>query len=206
MWQRSPLGWPNRHSLAACRTPHSTDESIWITGPILDRRFRRIWNIVVQSFARERQTNGVKRFEGHPVSMTNTHAAYGIIEDANGVTDAVLAASAIRVDCELGLLVDKLKLLSRDSRLGQRNDHTLAAKVDCVVNGPIEFADFNEGLMCLLIRPQVVPDDLDVVQFGCIFSQPFDGGPVCPSGKGRSSARWVSSAPTRNASGYLGNA
>jgi hypothetical protein len=83
-WGRPPI----------CRTPHSTDESIWITGPILDRRFRRIWNIVVQSFARERQTNGVERYEGHPVSMTNTHAAYGIIEDANGVTDAVLAASS----------------------------------------------------------------------------------------------------------------
>jgi hypothetical protein len=54
--------------------------------------------------------------------------------------------------------------LSRDSRLGQRNDRTLAVQVfDSLVNGPIEFSDASECLMSEIARLQVVPDDLDVV-------------------------------------------
>ena len=54
--------------------------------------------------------------------------------------------------------------LSRDSRLGQRNDRTLAVQVvDGLVNGTIEFGDASECLMSQVIRLQVVPDDLDVV-------------------------------------------
>jgi hypothetical protein len=54
--------------------------------------------------------------------------------------------------------------LSRDSRLGQRNDCTLAVQVfDCLVNGAIESGDVSEGLMSQIVRLQVVPDDLDIV-------------------------------------------
>jgi hypothetical protein len=65
--------------------------------------------------------------------------------------------------------------LSRDSWLGQRTDHALAVKVfDGGVNGPIEFGDASEGLMVQLICLQIVPDDLNVVQFRGVFWQPFD--------------------------------
>ena len=75
--------------------------------------------------------------------------------------------------------------LSRDSWLGQRNGHTLAVQVfDCLVYGPIEFGDTSERLMSEVVGLQVVPDDLDVVQFGSIFRQPFNGQPVCSGGNG----------------------
>ena len=58
----------------------------------------------------------------------------------------------------------RLLHLSRDSRLGQRNDCTLAVQVfDCLVNGAIESGDVSEGLMSQIVRLQVVPDDLDIV-------------------------------------------
>ena len=42
---------------------------------------------------------------------------------------------------------------SRDSRLGQRNDCTLAVQVfDCLVNGAIESGDVSEGLMSQIVR------------------------------------------------------
>ena len=32
---------------------------------------------------------------------------------------------------------------------------------------------------------QIVPDDLDIIEFGRVFGQPFDGEPVCPGGERR---------------------
>jgi hypothetical protein len=75
--------------------------------------------------------------------------------------------------------------LSRDSWLGQRNDDAFAGQVfDCPVDGNFEFGNAGEYLMSQLMRCQIVPDDLDVVRFGRIFRQPFDGQPVRASGKG----------------------
>jgi hypothetical protein len=34
-----------------------------------------------------------------------------------------------------------------------------------------------------VMRLQIVPDDLDVIQLGRIFRQPFDREPMCASGK-----------------------
>jgi hypothetical protein len=52
------------------------------------------------------------------------------------------------------------------------------------VNGRIEFGDASERLMGQVMRLQIVPDDLDVVQLGRLFRQPFDREPVCAGGKG----------------------
>ena len=52
------------------------------------------------------------------------------------------------------------------------------------MNGTIEFDDVSEGLMSQIVRLQVVPDDLDVVQFRGIFRQPFDRESVCAGGQG----------------------
>ncbi len=49
----------------------------------------------------------------------------------------------------------------------------------------IERADVGEGLMSEVMGLEIVPDDLDVVEFGRIFGQPLNGKPVCPGGQGR---------------------
>ena len=36
-----------------------------------------------------------------------------------------------------------------------------------------------------VMRLEIVPDRLDVIQFGCVFWQPLDGEPVSASGEGR---------------------
>src|SRR5437868_206367 len=75
--------------------------------------------------------------------------------------------------------------LSRDSRLGQRDDHALTVEiVDGGVDGLVESGDVGEGLVGEVMRLEVVPDHLDVVEFGRVFGQPLDGEPVCASGEG----------------------
>jgi len=69
-------------------------------------------------------------------------------------------------------------------RLDQRNDHPLTAEVfnrcvDGLVDGKV-----GEGLMREVMRLQIVPDDLDVIQFGRVFGRPLDGEPMCASGEG----------------------
>src|SRR5579863_8509166 len=75
--------------------------------------------------------------------------------------------------------------LSRDSRLGQRNEHALAVEiVNGCVDGVVECGDIGEGLMGEVMGLEVVPDHLDVVEFGRVFGQPFNREPVCASGEG----------------------
>ena len=69
--------------------------------------------------------------------------------------------------------------LSRDSLNDQRIDSSLQVQgshgcVDCAVEG----VGISEGLMCQMVRLEIVPDNLDVVEFGCVFWQPLDGEPV----------------------------
>ena len=75
--------------------------------------------------------------------------------------------------------------LSRDSQVGQRNDHALTVEVfDGCVDGLVERGDVGKGLMGEVMRLEVVPDDLDVVEFGRVLGQPLDREPVCASGEG----------------------
>ena len=63
-----------------------------------------------------------------------------------------------------------MRSLSRDSRLGQRDDHALTVEiVDGGVDGLVESGDVGEGLVGEVMRLEVVPDHLDVVEFGRIF-------------------------------------
>jgi hypothetical protein len=71
------------------------------------------------------------------------------------------------------------KALSRDSLNDQRIDSSLPVQgshgcVDCAVEG----VGISEGLMGQMARLEIVPDNLDVVEFGCVFWQPLDGEPV----------------------------
>ena len=70
-------------------------------------------------------------------------------------------------------------ILSRDSLNDQRIDSSLPVQgshgcVDCAV----EDVGISEGLMGQMARLEIVPDNLDVVEFGCVFWQPLDGEPV----------------------------
>jgi hypothetical protein len=56
---------------------------------------------------------------------------------------------------------------------------------DGTVDGAVEAIDVGEGLMRKVARFQVAPDDLDVVQLGGVFGQPFDGEPVGALGERR---------------------
>ena len=46
---------------------------------------------------------------------------------------------------------------------------------DGCVDGLFECGDVGEGLMGQVVRLEVMPDDLDVIEFERIFGQPFDG-------------------------------
>lgn len=60
--------------------------------------------------------------------------------------------------------------LSRDSQLSQRIDHSLPIEVfDGRMDRGVERGDVGEGLMGELMRLEVVPDDLNVIQFRRIF-------------------------------------
>jgi transposase len=77
-----------------------------------------------------------------------------------------------------------IRRLSRDSRLSQRIDHSLLIKViDGRVDRLVERVDVGEGLMGEVMRFQIVPDDLDIIEFGRVFGQPLNGEPVCPGGE-----------------------
>ena len=76
--------------------------------------------------------------------------------------------------------------LSRDSRLGQRTDHSLPIKViDGRMDRLVERGDVGECLMSEVMRLEIMPDDLNVVEFGRVFGQPLNGEPVCPGGECR---------------------
>ena len=64
----------------------------------------------------------------------------------------------------------------RDSWSGQRKRHTLRIqRVHGLVDRLVESVSISKGLMREMMRLEVVPDDLDVVQFGGILGQPLDG-------------------------------
>ena len=52
-----------------------------------------------------------------------------------------------------------------------------------MVDGPVECVDVGKGLMRQVMRLEVVPDHLDVIEFWGIFGQPLDREPVCAGGK-----------------------
>ena len=100
-----------------------------------------------------------------------------------GIAEGLASADVTLADPAMGT---GTYLLSRDSWLDQRIDHSLVVKVfDGCMDGLIEVGDAREGLMGQLICLQIVPNDLDVVQFRGIFWQPLDREPVRASGKGR---------------------
>jgi hypothetical protein len=52
----------------------------------------------------------------------------------------------------------------------------------------VECVGVGEGLMGEMVRLEVAPDRLDVVQFRGVFGQPLDGEPMCAGGECRERA------------------
>jgi hypothetical protein len=72
----------------------------------------------------------------------------------------------------------------RDSRADQRIGDALAVEIDDrVMDGLVERSGVGEGLVGEVMGLEVAPDRLDVVEFGRVFRQPFDGEPVCAGGQ-----------------------
>ena len=51
------------------------------------------------------------------------------------------------------------------------------------MDGVVERDGVGEGLVGEMMRLEVAPHRLDVVEFGRVFRQPLDGQPVCPGGE-----------------------
>jgi len=49
----------------------------------------------------------------------------------------------------------------------------------------VERGDVREGLMGEVVCFEIMPDDLNVIQFGRVLGQPFNREPVCPGGERR---------------------
>jgi hypothetical protein len=63
-----------------------------------------------------------------------------------------------------------IRLLSRDSWLGQRKVHALSIEFsDCPMDRAVECDWVGEGLMREMMRFEIPPDAFDVVQFGVYF-------------------------------------
>src|SRR5271166_539031 len=76
--------------------------------------------------------------------------------------------------------------LSRDSWFDQRKDDALSVQLlHGLVNRVVERFGVGKGLMRQVVRLEIMPDHLDVVEFRRILRQPLDGEPVCAGGKRR---------------------
>jgi hypothetical protein len=74
--------------------------------------------------------------------------------------------------------------LSRDSLFDQRTDVSLSVQGDNRgVNGPVEVVGVGEGLVGEMVGFEIAPDGFDVVEFGRVLGQPFDGEPMGAGGK-----------------------
>ena len=71
---------------------------------------------------------------------------------------------------------------------------------DGVMDGLVERGGVGEGLVGEMMGLEVAPDELDIVEFGRVFGQPFDGEPVCAGGQGGERALLVWIGPLSSTS------
>jgi hypothetical protein len=70
---------------------------------------------------------------------------------------------------------------------------------DGVMDGLVERGGVSEGLVGEMRGLEVAPDELEIVEFGSVFRQPFDGEPVCAGGQGGERAFAETSDPLSGA-------
>ena len=74
---------------------------------------------------------------------------------------------------------DSAQNLSRDSAIDQRFDGALPVQgLHGGVDAAIESSGVGEGLVGEMMRFEIVPDNLDVVELRRVLGQPLDGEPV----------------------------
>ena len=80
---------------------------------------------------------------------------------------------------EIDRIPRTVKALSRDSPVDQRIDISLAVQsFDRRVDSAIKRFDIGERLMGQMTCFEIVPDDLNVIEFGRVFGKPLDGQPM----------------------------
>src|SRR5580700_774732 len=78
-----------------------------------------------------------------------------------------------------------MERLSRDSLFDQRIDVSFGVQARYSgVNGLIEIVAVGEGLVSQMMGFEIAPHGLDVVEFGRVLGQPFDGEPMGAGGEG----------------------
>ena len=75
-----------------------------------------------------------------------------------------------------------------------------------MVDALVEDVGISEGLVGEMMGLEVTPDDLDVVEFGCIFRQPLDGEPMGTLGeRGRVALlTWIGPLSSTMTTGLMG--
>jgi hypothetical protein len=107
--------------------------------------------------------------------------AFVVYTDSETWAGAIHPVQALRQYREKTGIAAKLVVvgLSRDSPLDQRIDISLTVqRFGGLVDFAVERFDIGERLMGEMMRLEIVPDDLDVIEFGRVFGEPFDGQPV----------------------------
>ena len=73
------------------------------------------------------------------------------------------------------------------------------------MDGSIEVGGVGEGVVGEIVRFEIVPDNLDVVEFGRVFWQPLDGEPMlAPSRAARASLlTWIGPVSSTSTTGFM---
>jgi hypothetical protein len=100
----------------------------------------------------------------------------GISKAGEGYLRRLLVVGATSL---LRSLQGKTSLLSRDSPVDQRIDASLLVQgVHRCVDYAVEGFGVGKCLVGQMVRLEIVPDTLDIVELRCVFGQPFDCQPV----------------------------
>jgi hypothetical protein len=74
---------------------------------------------------------------------------------------------------------DPARMQLRATAIDEQIDGSLLVQGgDGCMDGAVEGVGVSEGLMGQMVRLEIVPDHLDVVELGCVLRQPLDGEPV----------------------------
>ena len=73
------------------------------------------------------------------------------------------------------------------------------------MDGLIEVGGVGEGVVGEIVRFEIVPDNLDVVEFGRVFWQPLDGEPMLRASRAARASllRWIGPLSSTSTTGFM---
>ena len=73
------------------------------------------------------------------------------------------------------------------------------------MDGSIEVGGVDEGVVGEIVRFEIVPDNLDVVEFGRVFRQPLDGEPMLARSRAARASllTWIGPLSSTSATGFM---